>query len=77
MAQVFAPPDIDVVCFEPMTAPANALRTGEGLPFAYPGAPYGPPSALRCAETFTMLGRLSVCHGSRPETETDTRARLP
>jgi aldose 1-epimerase len=27
-AQVFAPPDKDLVCFEPMTAPANALRTG-------------------------------------------------
>jgi len=25
-AQVFAPPNDDVVCFEPMTAPANALR---------------------------------------------------
>ena len=27
-AQVFAPPDKPLVCFEPMTAPANALRTG-------------------------------------------------
>jgi galactose mutarotase-like enzyme len=26
-AQVFAPPGKDVVCFEPMTAPANALRS--------------------------------------------------
>jgi galactose mutarotase-like enzyme len=40
VAQVFAPPNIDVVCFEPMTAPANALRTGEALPFAYPGEPF-------------------------------------
>jgi len=30
-AQVFAPPDLDVVCFEPMTAPADALRSGDGL----------------------------------------------
>jgi galactose mutarotase-like enzyme len=28
VAQVFAPRDRDVVCFEPMTAPANALVTG-------------------------------------------------
>ena len=28
VAQVFAPADSDVVCFEPMTAPANALVTG-------------------------------------------------
>jgi len=30
-AQVFAPPGEDVISFEPMTAPANALVTGEGL----------------------------------------------
>ena len=28
VAQVYAPADRDVVCFEPMTAPANALTTG-------------------------------------------------
>jgi galactose mutarotase-like enzyme len=27
-AQVFAPPDKDLICFEPMTAPGNALRSG-------------------------------------------------
>jgi aldose 1-epimerase len=35
VAQVFAPADRDVVCFEPMTAPANALVTG-----AFPLAPH-------------------------------------
>jgi aldose 1-epimerase len=35
VAQVYAPADSDVVCFEPMTAPANALATG-----AHPLAPY-------------------------------------
>ena len=30
-AQVYAPADDDVVCFEPMTAPVNALVTGDGL----------------------------------------------
>ena len=36
-AQVYAPPDQDVVCFEPMTAPANALVSGQGLRVLAPG----------------------------------------
>lgn len=39
-AQVFAPLDAEVVSFEPMTAPTDALRTGRGLRFATPGEPY-------------------------------------
>lgn len=31
VAQVFAPAGQDIVCFEPMTAPTDALRTGDGL----------------------------------------------
>jgi galactose mutarotase-like enzyme len=31
IAQVYAPPGEDYVCFEPMTAPTNALASGEGL----------------------------------------------
>ena len=38
-AQVFSPPDKDLICFEPMTAPADALRTG-AFPVAAPGRPY-------------------------------------
>ena len=38
-AQVFAPPGKDLICFEPMTAPGNALRTG-AFPVAAPGRPY-------------------------------------
>ncbi|HET8949829.1 MAG TPA: aldose 1-epimerase [Solirubrobacteraceae bacterium] len=38
-AQVFAPPDKDVICFEPMTAPADALRSGS-FAVAAPGRPY-------------------------------------
>jgi galactose mutarotase-like enzyme len=30
-AQVYAPADDHVLCFEPMTAPTNALATGDGL----------------------------------------------
>ena len=36
-AQVFAPPASQFICFEPMTAPANALRSGEGLRVLAPG----------------------------------------
>ena len=35
--QIYAPPDADVICFEPMTAPTNALVTGEGLETVQPG----------------------------------------
>lgn len=31
-AQIYAQPDLDFICLEPMTAPTNALVTGEQLP---------------------------------------------
>lgn len=37
-AQIFAPPEQDVICFEPMTAPTDALRRG-GYRCARPGEP--------------------------------------
>jgi aldose 1-epimerase len=37
-AQVFAPRGGQFVCFEPMTAPTNALRSGDGLRRVAPGA---------------------------------------
>ena len=36
-AQVYAPADADFICFEPMTAPTDALRTGNGLRLVEPG----------------------------------------
>jgi aldose 1-epimerase len=40
-AQVFAPAEDDVIAFEPMTAPTNALvDAGDELPFAAPGDSY-------------------------------------
>ncbi len=36
-AQVYAPPGQDLICFEPMTAPANALVSGDGLSVVAPG----------------------------------------
>ena len=37
-AQIFAPPAEDLVCFEPMAAPTDALRRG-GYQAAHPGEP--------------------------------------
>lgn len=37
---VFAPPGEDYVCFEPMTAPTNALSSGDGLRIVEPGGTY-------------------------------------
>jgi aldose 1-epimerase len=39
-AQVFSPPGAPFVCFEPMTAPTNALRSGDGLRRIAPGASF-------------------------------------
>ena len=36
-AQVYAPEDDDLICFEPMAAPANALVTGRDLELVEPG----------------------------------------
>jgi aldose 1-epimerase len=36
-AQVFAPPGQPLICFEPMTAPTDALRTHDGLRCVAPG----------------------------------------
>ena len=36
-AQVYAPPGKDFICFEPMTAPTNALVSGRGLRILEPG----------------------------------------
>jgi aldose 1-epimerase len=36
-AQVFSPPGAQFICFEPMTAPTDALRSGAGLRTVAPG----------------------------------------
>jgi galactose mutarotase-like enzyme len=39
-AQVYGPPDAEHLCFEPMTAPTNALVSGTGLRLVAPGERY-------------------------------------
>jgi aldose 1-epimerase len=36
-AQVYTPPGAEFICYEPMTAPTNALRSGDHLPIVEPG----------------------------------------
>ena len=38
--QIYAPVEQDYICIEPMTAPTDALVTGEAVPFARPGKPF-------------------------------------
>ena len=49
-AQVYSPRDARFICFEPMTAPANALCTHEGLRVLAPGERYRAAFALRVIE---------------------------
>jgi aldose 1-epimerase len=39
-AQVYAPPGHEFICFEPMTAPSNALISGDGLALVGSGGQY-------------------------------------
>ncbi len=50
-AQIYAPPGRDYICFEPMTAPANALRSGVGLSVLEPGEEHR--SAFRISRVTT------------------------
>jgi aldose 1-epimerase len=45
---VYAPPGRNFICFEPMTAPTDALRSGTGLTVLAPGDSY------RAAVEFTV-----------------------
>jgi aldose 1-epimerase len=37
VAQVYSPAGAEFICFEPMTAPVDALRSGDGLRWVQPG----------------------------------------
>lgn len=46
-AQVFSPPGEPFICFEPMTAPANGLRSGGGLRRVAPGDAFTAAFSIR------------------------------
>jgi galactose mutarotase-like enzyme len=48
-AQIYAPLDTDAVAFEPMTAPTNALLSGEDLPLLAPGESFTATFSIRIA----------------------------
>jgi galactose mutarotase-like enzyme len=52
-AQVYAPLGGHFICFEPMTAPANALRSGDGLRLLNPGERYRAGFSLRIEDPHT------------------------
>jgi aldose 1-epimerase len=49
-AQVYAPAGAHLICFEPMTAPANALRSGDGLRVLAPGERHSASFRIRVEE---------------------------
>lgn len=50
-AQIYAPADLDAVAFEPMTAPTNALLSGEGLRMLPAGESFIATFAIAIGET--------------------------
>ncbi len=48
-AQVYAPASEDTICFEPMTAPTDALRSGRGLGLVPPGESRSATFSIRIA----------------------------
>jgi aldose 1-epimerase len=50
-AQVYSPPGAQFICFEPMTAQANALRSGLGLRLLAPGERFSAAFAVSVEES--------------------------
>lgn len=49
-AQVYAPPGQNFICFEPMTAPTNALISGDGLTVVPPGGEHRTAFSIAVAD---------------------------
>jgi aldose 1-epimerase len=50
VAHVFAPAAADFICFEPMTAPVDALTTGRGLRWVQPGSQFSAEFAIHVTD---------------------------
>lgn len=56
VGQVFAPAGSSFICFEPMTAPTNALRTGAGLRRVVPGQEFTAVFSIEVGNGFIRNG---------------------
>jgi galactose mutarotase-like enzyme len=70
-AQVFAPRTGQFICFEPMTAPANALRSGTGLRLLAPGERYVAGFSVAVTDQDSTHG---ACQLPNPETSESAAA---
>ena len=70
VAQVFAPPNQDLVALEPMTAPTDALRTGRGLRWAAAGEHFTRDLPARRRRPVSPPGRTSVLRRHRGQGRT-------
>ena len=56
VGQVFAPAGSQFICFEPMTAPTNALRSGVGLRRVMPGREFTAVFSIAVRDGFIQKG---------------------
>jgi aldose 1-epimerase len=56
VGQIFAPAGSRFICFEPMTAPTNSLRTGVGLRRAVPGRDFSAVFSIGVRNGFIQKG---------------------
>ena len=56
VGQVFAPAGSSFICFEPMTAPTNALRSGAGLRRVMPGREFAAAFSIAVRGGFIRKG---------------------
>ena len=75
-AQVFAPRNVECICFEPMAAPANALRSGHGLRTLASGDTARARFSLRVrAEPRPLIAHLASAPGIVPRTVVPSPAK--
>jgi aldose 1-epimerase len=55
--QVFSPAGAPFICFEPMTAPTNALRSGAGLRWVRPGDAFSASFSIHVGRVWTVTPR--------------------
>jgi aldose 1-epimerase len=65
-AQIYSPPGAQFICFEPMTAPTNALRSGTGLRRVAPGDEFTAVFRIGVALLAPITDSTWVRAGERP-----------